>query len=115
MNSLIDKMRKGRESVIEFDGFKLTIRRPTDLDFADRPDAGTARDHMLFWTRYVVGWDGIKEMDLFPGGGGDPVPFDLESFQYWFEDQPDHWEKLIYAVRGSYTQWHERKEEESKN
>jgi len=114
--NIIEKMEKARESVVELDsGIKLTIRRPTDLDMADRPEQGVARDHMDYWTQFVTGWQGMTELDLYPGGTGDPVDFDLEVFRMWFEDRPGDWEKLINAIRGSWTAWHQKQETNSKN
>lgn len=119
--NLVEKMRKARQSEVILVGgiggpqISLTILRPTDLDMADRPPDGTARAHMEFWTSFVVGWSGITELDLVPGGVGEPVPFDLETFRVWFEDRPQDWETLIDSIRESWTSWHEKNQGEAKN
>lgn len=113
--SLAARMRKARESVVELGGFKIKIRRPTDLDMSARPTQGDTRDHMEYWTRFVVGWSGVREIDLVPGGTDAAATFNLEDFREWFADQPKHWETLIDAIRGAWVSYHEKKEVDSKN
>lgn len=98
MSTLADKIRKARESVIEAGEFKFTIRRPTDVD-------------MIEWTRhrdpqtllkFVIGWDGVKEIDLIPGGDPHPAQFDSEACAEWLKDRSDLFVTVVNGITDSY-------------
>jgi len=99
---LIDKIRKAREQTIEADGFSFTIRRPTDLQIRELRGNKIAQADIL--CGYVVGWDGVKERDLIPGGTPEPVTFDRELFIEWVADKPAIMDALIPAVVDAYRQ-----------
>lgn len=108
--SLIEKLRKARESTVEIDGRRWTIRRPTDLDMARL--AGKDNYELL---KFVAGWD-MTEIDLcIPGGTAELVPFDADLFAEWIKDQPKWWAPLIAAVRSAYNQHAETLEADTKN
>lgn len=98
MSVLAEKIRKAREKAVEVGGFSFTIRRPTDVDMVDF--SGTKRAENLL--KFVVGWDGVKEIDLFEGGEGHPAKFDSEACQEWLMDRPDLFTPVINAVLEAY-------------
>jgi hypothetical protein len=114
MNNLIDKMRKARESSVKVAGYTFTIRRPTDMDalgmtFTSQQDA--IRGIM----RYIIGWGGVTELDLVPGGTKEPVPFDSDLFEDWVQDRPDLWQALTEGVRAAYQAHTDKLEASAKN
>lgn len=97
--SLVDKIRKAREVAVEAGGHSFTIRRPTDeemlrLSNEDGDMFGIVRAH-------TVGWN-LKELDLIPGGGPEPVAFTAELFSEWIGDQPETWHPLGEAILEAY-------------
>ena len=105
--SLIDKIRKARETTITVDGHAYTLRRPTDLEAARLAVGGDLLD-------FVVGWD-LVEIDLVSGGSDVKVPFDQELFREWVADQPSVWKPLTDAVRDAYRAHAAAREEQEKN
>lgn len=112
--SLIEKIRRARESTVSAGGLKFTVRRPTDLEMLDIQRAGAVSQGDIL-ARFVTGWEGVKELDLVPGGVGVPVAFDAALFAEWIADRPDLWAPLTNAVVDSYKQHEARLAEESKN
>ena len=96
--SLADKIRKAREQEVPVGGFLFTIRRPTDLDMMEFSKTRQAIDLLQF----VVGWSGVKELDLIPGGDGHPAPFDAEACAEWLADRSDLFVPLVNAVTDAY-------------
>ena len=107
-------MRKARESTFEVGPVRLTVRRPTDLDALGMRYTST-KDALLGVSEFIVGWSGMTELDLFPGGTGKEVPFDREIFVEWIKDNPDHWSTVIDKVRSAYTIHSEKTKEITKN
>lgn len=115
VDSIVDKIRKARQSLVEIGGHKLTITRPTAADIDARPGRDkTTREHLQYWCQFVVGWD-LTEIDLLPGGAPDPVPFSRDALIEWIADREDDWSPLISSIRDAYLRFQERKEAESKN
>jgi hypothetical protein len=98
--SLIDKIRKARETTVEAGGHQFTIRRPTDEEaiMLSRDDIGL----VAIVRRFTLGWD-LAEIDLIPGGGPEKVPFSAELFGEWVSDRPQVWEPLGNAIMAAYT------------
>lgn len=96
--SLAEKIRKSRESKVPVGGFSFTIRRPTDVDMANLAGRGSVA--RLF--PFIVGWEGVRELDLIPGGDPHPQPFDPEACAEWLADRPDLVGPLVDAILGSY-------------
>lgn len=107
MADLIARMRKARELDVEAGGRRFTVRRPTDMEAARLANGGDLLD-------FVVGWD-LKEIDLVPGGGPDPVPFDGALFREWIADRPDLWQPVTDAVREAYAAHVRQREDRAKN
>lgn len=106
--SLVEKMRKAREQVIELEGHRFTIRRPTDAEVACGPGP------MDLVYQYVVGWD-LKEIDLFPGGSPVEAAFDAEVWREWVADQPTLWAPIFEAVQKAYSDHAAKLEDTAKN
>ncbi len=98
MQALIEKIRKSRQKQIKAEGYSLTIRRPTDLEIQENH---TVRDSLIqsgILSRYVIGWDGITELDLIAGGTGAAVDFSSELFMEWVADKPGLWTVITDQV-----------------
>jgi len=85
MSALIERLRRNREHRVEAGGRTFIVRRPTDLEWAEMREDLNARSLV----RYVVGWEGVTEIDLYAGGTGHPVPFDSALAMEWLSDRPD--------------------------
>jgi hypothetical protein len=105
--SLVNKLRKSRESGIEVSGFNFTIRRPTDQEAINL----RAVTFIEIAQRFVVGWSGVKSIDLVPGGDGAEVPFDADLWKEWCADRPDFWEPISTAVLDAYQKHREGQDE----
>lgn len=98
MSDLINKIRKAREHVVEVGAYKFTVRRPTDVQMME-----LGRDGAI--TRllpYVIGWNGVKEIDVIPGGGPLEIEFNSDLAAEWLSDRPDLLGPLIDKIMGSY-------------
>lgn len=101
--TLADKIRKARETSIKVVGFKLLILRPTDMEAVGMNYSDTPIGEVISAvSKFVIGWDGVKESDLIAGGSPDPVAFDAETFGEWIKDKPDMWEPIANGVLESY-------------
>lgn len=106
--SLIDKIRKARESAVEVGGHKFTIRRPTEAEQAEMyKDAKFSYLDMV--RRCVVGWD-LQEIDLIPGGNAIALPFNTELWVEYVSDHSELWSDLSNAIMQSISA-HKAKEE----
>ena len=112
-NSLIQRIRKARELAVEVEGFRFTVRRPTDYE------AGIiVNENLTFYEvaqRFVVDWSGVKESDLLPGGGSDVAPFSMELWGEWMQDRPAFWEPISNAALKAYSDHQTKRGKASKN
>ena len=108
--SLLDKIRKARETGVEADGRKFTIRRPTDEEAMQFGKSGL----LEIVKKFVIGWE-LVELDLIPGGGPEKVPFDPELFAEWVSDQPEVWEPLGTAILNAYKAHTDKRDAAVKN
>lgn len=106
--SLIDKIKKARESIVKINDVTFTIRRPTDFEAITQLE-GTDTKEVI--SRFVIGWDGVKELDLISGGSPELVPFSTDVFMEWAEDNVDVWPDLVDAITESYRAYRAKKEE----
>ncbi|MFI0609117.1 MAG: hypothetical protein ACH37Z_14665 [Anaerolineae bacterium] len=111
MATLLEKIQRARESQVPAGGFKFRIRRPTDLEWFELQGSGPA-SRLL---RFVVGWDGVRELDLFPGGDPTPAAFDHDVMLQFVGDRPDIMTTLCEAVLASYRAHVAQGEEAKKN
>lgn len=83
------------------DGWGFEIQRPTDYDLAHiraRKLGDGVHVAVELVKAHVVGWRGIKESDLLPGGGSDTPVFTAGLFAAFIEDRPDLWAPLSEAI-----------------
>lgn len=111
MTTLSEKILRSREKIIEVGEFKFTIRRPTDIQMLEFHRGGRTQDLIKF----VVGWEGVREMDLFPGGEGHPAPFDSEACTEWLTDKSEMFVKVVNAVLSTYKEHKEQIKAAQKN
>ena len=62
------------------------------------PKGGT----VLAWLPHVVGWKGVREIDLIPGGDPHPLEFSAEVRDEWLADRPDLLGPLVQAMGEAY-------------
>lgn len=103
MNTLIDKIRKARESTVSVGDLNFLIRRPTDMEVVELQRADSELKQSDLLKRFVVGWDGVKELDIIPGGTGAEVQFDSDLFVEWIVDKPKCWTPICDAITQCYT------------
>lgn len=108
--SLIDKIRKARETTVEAAGKEFTIRRPTDEEAMQLGHLNLVE----IVKRFTTGW-GVVELDLIPGGGPEKVPFDPDLFAEWVADRPEVWEPLGTAIMNAYKAHADKRDAAVKN
>lgn len=101
MNPLIEKIRRARQTRVTVEGKTFIVRRPTHKE-AHFDFSGEALQLDLV-EKLVVGWEGVTEIDLIPGGDAVPVEFDRELFIEWIADKPQYWADLTAAITKEYT------------
>lgn len=111
MSALIDKMRKARETRVEQGGFTFVVRRPTALEMIEIQNEPRGRAILPF----VIGWEGVKELDLLPGGDPHPLAFDADICREWLTDRIDLLAPLADAIFAAYTAHAARLEDAQKN
>lgn len=115
MSALIEKIRKARQSSVKAGEWTFTVSRPTDMDVLNlrAAEGGTTNAELL--RRFVVGWSGVREIDLVPGGSPDPVPFSAELFAEFVADRPALWEPIVKAIIEGYKAHESELEAAAKN
>lgn len=109
--SLIEKLKRARESTVEVGGFTFTVRRPTDLEMFELRNSLGPRGLLKF----VVGWGGVKESDLFNGGDPHPVAFDQDVCAEWLSDRAELLSTVVAKVRETYYQAKGKLDDSAKN
>lgn len=109
--SIIDKLRKSRQSRVEVNGVALILRRPTDLEWFEMRGSIDARRLLAF----VDGWDGVTEGHIIIGGDPHPLPFDRDLCVAWLEDCPDLMGAAVNGVIEAYQSHQKRRADDSKN
>lgn len=108
--SLIEKIRRSRESGVEVEGRVFKFTRPTAADAPAMSDM----NNVQIAQRFVTGWD-LTELELIPGGGPEPVPFDSALFAVWIEDRPEYWAGLARAIIDAFVAHRNQQKESEKN
>ena len=99
--SLAAKIRAQREHRIAIDKYTFVVRRPTKLQMVAMREAlvgGTLEQKFAALLPFVVGWDGVTELDVLAGGGPLPVLFDSEGCAEWLGDREDLLVPLCSAI-----------------
>ena len=96
--SLVEKLRKARESTVTIGGHRFTIRRPTELEMIELQHAGRAKGRAVL--PFVIGWgDTVTALALgVPGGDAHPVAFDPAVRDEWLTDRLDLLQPLADAL-----------------
>lgn len=110
---LIDLIRRARQVNVKVGSITLICRRPTDLEMLEMRGKDVRQGDLL--TRFVVGWEGVTELDLVPGGTGAEVPFSPDLFAEWVADHPASWGPITEAVVEGYKAHEQALETSAKN
>lgn len=96
---LVTKIRQSRETIVEVDGKKFTIRRPSEAEQITlfKQDGISSLDLVRL---FVVGWD-LQEIDLISGGSPVSVDFNAEVWAEYVNDKPSLWVPLSDAITQS--------------
>ena len=113
MADLIAAIRRARQVNVEAGGFTFTVRRPTDLEVVQLQNDGLSAAELV--QRFVIGWQGVQEIHLVPGGTSVAVPFDAALWREWIADQPDLWAPISSAIMQSYAAHRAALEDAAKN
>jgi hypothetical protein len=108
---LVDKIRKARETKVEAGGFAFIVRRPTALEMIEIQNQPRGRAILPF----VIGWEGVKEADLIPGGDPHPLAFDADVCREWLTDRLDLLAPVAEAVFAAFAAHDGRLEDAKKN
>lgn len=100
----VEKYRKAAQTRVEAEGYAFVIQRPSCADVAEITNKRVSLDWAV---RFVVGWEGVLESDLLPGGDPEPVAFDAALFCAWVKDRPTLWSPLIDGVIDAYQRYEE--------
>ena len=96
---LLEKIRASRESVVDAEGKKFTIRRPTEAEQITlfRQEGINSLDMVRL---FVVGWN-LQEIDLISGGSPVSVEFNAQVWAEYVNDKPALWVPLSDAITQS--------------
>ncbi len=108
--SLADNIRKARESKVKVGEFTYLIRRPTDLEAMGFGKKQGLRDFMPF----IIGWEGVKEIDLYPSGMPDEAVFESDACFEFLSDRPSDIQVLLEAIVNSYQDYRNKLDADKK-
>jgi hypothetical protein len=109
MDDRVERRIRARQTRVEHNGKTFVIRRPTDWEVFDMGEI----KQMDLLEKFVDGWDGFTDADLFPGGDTARAEFSKALFADWLQDNPDFWAPLSKAITKEY-QSHATKVEDAK-
>lgn len=112
--SLEERIHAARRITVPVGGWNFIIMRPTYDDMADMHSAGSITSREVV-RRFVIGWEGVKELDVVPGGTGEPAEFSAGAFSAWVADQPELWSPLSTAILESFTNYISARDAAAKN
>mgnify|MGYP000633194649 CR=1 FL=1 len=94
----IEKIINARKNKVTIENMTFNFLRPTDYQMARFEKDGP----MEKIARYVIGWDGVNEIDLFESGDPEPAVFSVDLLKLWGEDHMDILIKLLKEINKSY-------------
>jgi len=102
---MLERLRAAREVWVEVDGFRFLIRRPTDIQLAQWRELspGEEPEPSRVLRRCLIAWEGVRELDVVPGGSADFAPFSVAVAVEWLEDRVELYSKVIDGVRAAVT------------
>jgi len=98
MDARVERRIRARQTRVEHEGKTFIVRRPTDWEVLDMGEA----KQMDLLEKFVDGWEGVTDADLFPGGDTAPAEFSKELFIDWIQDNPDFWSPITEAITKGY-------------
>lgn len=103
--ALLERLRASREVWVEAGGFRFLIRRPTDVQLIQWREiaASDEPEPSRVLRRCLIGWEGVREIDLVPGGSAESAPFDVSVAVEWLEDSVELYSQVIDGIRGTIT------------
>lgn len=112
-DSLLKKIQASRQSRVTSGEIVFIVTRPTDLEVTMA--GGFNINAKESFARYVIGWENVKESDIYSAGDDTEVPFSKALFLEWIEDKSEHWAAIVNAIRDSYQTHLKKKMEAKKN
>ncbi len=100
MGALADKYRRALEGRVTVGDFTFLFRRPTWEEGRRIPGEASA-ERLL---SHVIGWQGVREIDIVPGGDPTPAEFDAAACLLWLCDRPDLSGPVAQAIMDAYLQ-----------
>ena len=110
MSAILQKMLRAREVriVAGTNGQHTFIaRRPTPIERQEKFKGDNPSRGIL---SLVVGWEGVTEGDLLPGGDPHPLPFDAAACAEWLSDRPDLFAAVVDGIVKAYEAYEQRLE-----
>lgn len=92
-NSLVEKIKLARVLRIKVGAMTFLARRPTVEEYSILARDAT-RDPDIA-RKFVTGWEGVREVDLFAGGSEDQIAFDADLWNEAVGDLPKVWGKIV--------------------
>tara|TARA_R110000772_G_scaffold23646_2_gene63139 strand:+ start:88 stop:426 length:339 start_codon:yes stop_codon:yes gene_type:complete len=111
--SLADKIRESRRIEIPVKEMKFFSSRPSVEEYGAMYLKGTTNAEVA--RRYVDGWEGVRECDLFPGGSKNEVKFDKELWREAIGDLMEIYNPIAEALIAATQKQIEAKAKNKKN
>lgn len=112
MSTLADKIRAARTLRLPAGGHTFVALRPTDMDMVEFQATDRHPRHLL---KHIIGWDGVREMDIVPSGDPHPAPFDPEALAEWLKDRLDILGEIAAGLLKAYADHQAAKDTAVKN
>lgn len=114
--TLINAIRKSRQSRVTAGKYTFTVRRPTVQEYLGY----RTPDNKIFipvedLSKFVTDWSGVTGTDIASSADGSPVPFDADLFMAWVVDYPDIWTALINGVVQAFNSYIAARDDNAKN
>lgn len=94
MSALLERRIKARQRIVEIDGHRFVLRRPTAYDRVRNADRT-----VLEYVAEMVDDCNLSEADLFEGGSAEvAVPFERALFFDWLSEHSAYWKPLSEAL-----------------
>ncbi len=111
MSALLERRIKARQRIVEIDGHRFVLRRPTEYD-----RVRNAERTVLEYAAEMVDDCNLTEADLFDGGSAEvAVPFDRALFFDWLSEHSRFWKPLTEALADMVKTHDEQLEAAAKN
>lgn len=103
MSDLAQQIREARKNSVEVAGFTFHYNRPTQAQAIDiYQDFGGTINYYALCSRFVTGWEDVKESDCVPDGSDLPAEWNKDLWAEWISDRQDIWPKLGESIAEKY-------------